>query len=168
MKRKPQQDKFGAFDPEKMTILDIRILKAQIDSPFNFDQSMVVGYSFNCEIAPALDNELRLAVAEFELQVKTKSSSTDTLEATGYFKFAFVFRIENMHELAYFNEEGVPQKVSGDLGNAITSVTVSTSRGILLTRFRGTALENFILPVISPNKFMRDGKLSINMWTNEK
>ncbi|GAO27720.1 hypothetical protein JCM15548_14569 [Geofilum rubicundum JCM 15548] len=41
-----------------------------------------------------------------------------------------------------------------DLGNALSSVTYSTSRGILLTKMQGTALQNFVLPIINPNKLL--------------
>jgi hypothetical protein len=43
------------------------------------------------------------------------------------------------------------------LGNALASITYSTSRGILMTRFQGTALSDFILPVINPNNLLEKG-----------
>ena len=44
------------------------------------------------------------------------------------------------------------------LGNALASITYSTSRGILMTRFQGTVLSDFILPVINPNDLLEKGK----------
>ncbi|MNY64312.1 hypothetical protein D3C86_2014030 [compost metagenome] len=43
------------------------------------------------------------------------------------------------------------------LGNALASITYSTSRGILMTRFQGTVLSDFILPVIDPNSLLEKG-----------
>ena len=44
------------------------------------------------------------------------------------------------------------------LGNALSSITYSTARGVLLTRLQGTALQNFVLPVINPNKLLQQNK----------
>jgi len=40
------------------------------------------------------------------------------------------------------------------LANAIASISYSTARGIIVSRFQGTALCDFILPVISPNDLL--------------
>jgi hypothetical protein len=42
----------------------------------------------------------------------------------------------------------------GGLGNALASITYSTTRGILMTGFQGTALCNFILPVKDPDELL--------------
>lgn len=42
------------------------------------------------------------------------------------------------------------------LANALSSDAYSTSRGILLTRLKGTVLQSFVLPVINLNKLIRN------------
>ncbi len=70
------------------------------------------------------------------------------------FHFVYVFHVENLQELAIPDEnKGI--SLNGGLGNALASITYSTSRGILLTRLKGTGLENFILPVIDPNSLLK-------------
>jgi hypothetical protein len=65
----------------------------------------------------------------------------------------FIYRIENLEELA-FPEKNKRLHLNPALTNALSSVTYSTSRGILLTRLQGTALQHFVLPIINPNNLL--------------
>ena len=85
--------------------------------------------------------------------VETKSEKQDGEEAIGAFSFVFVFHVDNIEELTKLEEDNTVT-ISPALGNALAAITYSTSRGILMTRFQGTALNNFILPVINPNKLI--------------
>jgi len=67
----------------------------------------------------------------------------------------FVYHIENLNELANPDDKKLIQ-LHPALANALSSVTYSTSRGILLTRLQGTALQNFVLPIINPNKLLHN------------
>ena len=60
---------------------------------------------------------------------------------------------ENLEELAS-SKKNKRLHLNPALTNAISSVTYSTSRGILLTRLQGTALQNFVLPIINPNNLL--------------
>jgi hypothetical protein len=62
----------------------------------------------------------------------------------------FIYRIENLEELAT-PEKNKQLHLNPALTSALSSVTYSTSRGILLTRLQGTALQHFVLPIINPN-----------------
>ena len=55
-------------------------------------------------------------------------------------------------KMIYLKEEEIT--IDANLGNALASISYATSRGILMTRFQGTALEDFILPVIDPNDLL--------------
>jgi hypothetical protein len=65
----------------------------------------------------------------------------------------FIYRIENLEELAS-PEKNKRLHLNPALTNALSSVTYSTSRGILLTRLQGTALQHFVLPIINPNNLL--------------
>lgn len=85
----------------------------------------------------------KLAKADFTISVKTDSKGENEVEATGNFHLIFIYRIENLEELA------TPKKnkrlnLHPGLANALSSVTYSTSRGILLTHLQGTALQKFV------------------------
>ena len=71
------------------------------------------------------------------------------------FHLVFVYRVENLEELAKPDKNNLLDLYPA-LGNALSSITYSTSRGILLSRLQGTALQNFVLPIINPNKLLHN------------
>jgi len=143
------------FDPEKITLVEFKMIKGQVDTPENFDTSKVVGNQLDNSLQLAFNLKDKLAKADFIIDIKTDSKGGNESEAKGNFHLIFIYRIENLEELA------IPAKnnridLNSGLGNALSSVTYSTSRGILLTRLQGTALQKFVLPIINPSKLLHN------------
>lgn len=143
--------------PEKIEIVDFKIIKGQINSPFDFEIEKVEGHTFNVDFELGFNLDDKLIKASFSINVETKSKQKDIEEATGFFSFDYVFYVDNIEELTKLEKDEVVS-LHPALGNALASITYSTSRGILMTRFQGTALRNFILPVINPNDLLEKGK----------
>ena len=148
------QDK-NIFDPEKIALIEFKMIKGQVDTPENFDISKVVGHQLGNSLQLGFNLDDKLAKADFTISVKTDSKGENEVEATGNFHLIFIYRIENLEELA------TPKKnkrlnLHPGLANVLSSVTYSTSRGILLTRLQGTALQKFALPIIYPNKLLQN------------
>lgn len=139
--------------PEKIEIVDFKIIKGHINSPFEFEDDKVEGHTFNVDFEMAFNLPDKLIKADFSVNVETKSGRENTEEAIGNFSFVFVFHVDNIEELTKLEEDNTVN-VNPVLGNALAAITYSTSRGILMARFQGTALRNFILPVINPNKLI--------------
>jgi hypothetical protein len=138
---------------EKIKIVDFKIIKGQINSPFDFNEENIEGHSFNVNFELGFNLEDKLVKADFSVNVETKSNNKDIEEAAGNFSFVYIFYVDNLEELA-IQEEDHTITVNSFLGNALASITYSTSRGILMTRFQGTILRDFILPVIDPNSLL--------------
>jgi len=143
------------FDPEKIALVDFKMIKGQVDTPENFDISKIVGHQLDNALQLGFNLDDKLAKADLTVNIKTDSKGANGIEATGNFHLIFIYHIENLAELA------IPAKnnkidLHPGLGNALSSVTYSTSRGILLTRLQGTALQNFVLPIINPNKLLHN------------
>jgi len=146
------QDK-NVFDPEKITLTDFKMIRDQVETPENFDDSKVVGHQLDNSLQLGFNLSDKLAKADFTVRIKTDSKGENESEASGNFHLIFIYRIENLDELA-IPEKNKQLNLNPGLANALSSVTYSTSRGILLTRLKGTALQNFVLPVINPNKLL--------------
>jgi hypothetical protein len=131
------------------------MIKGQVDTPENFDISKVVGHQLDKSLQLGFNLEDKMAKADFTVSVKTDSKGENESEATGNFHLIFIYRIENLEDLA-MPEKNKRLNLNPGLANALSSVTYSTSRGILLTRLQGTALQNFILPIINPNKLLHN------------
>ena len=143
------------FDPEKLSIIEFKFIKGQVDTPEEFLIDKVDSHQLENTLQLAFNLDEKLVKADFSVEIKTESKGANVKEATGSFYLVFIYRIENLEELAK------PGKTNGielhpDLGNALSSITYSTSRGILLTRLQGTALQNFVLPIINPNKLLHN------------
>lgn len=150
----------GILRPEKIHIVDTQIVKCSIECPFGFNSQEVEKYDLDLNFDLAFNIDDLLVKANFELNVQTSSKEETEKEAQGNFHFIYIYQVENLKELA-IPDENKEIELNGSLGNALASITYSTSRGILFARLRGTGLENFILPVIDPNsllKFKEAGK----------
>lgn len=147
-------EKQGKLIPEKINIVNTQIVKCNISCPFDVSLENVQGHEYNLEFELAFNLDDSMVKADFELTVTTKSAEQVESEASGDFHFVFIYHIENLNELA------VPNKnkeitLHGGLGNALASITYSTSRGMLFSQLRGTGLEGFMLPVIDPNTLLK-------------
>lgn len=141
---------------EKIEIIDFKIIKGQINSPFDFEQAKVEGYTFNTNFDLGFNLGDKLIKVDFSVNVKTTSTEDAIEEAVADFSFVFVFYVDNIEELTT-QEEDDTIIVHPALGNALASITYSTSRGVLMTRFQGTVLSDFILPIINPNDLLEKG-----------
>ena len=145
------------FSPEKIEILEFKIIKGEINSPFEYDREKIKGHHFELGYEVGFNLEKKLAKVDFNVQVTTQSEGSEE-EGHGAFSVTFIYGIDNLKELAIPIKKTEELEVDGRLANALASITYSTTRGILMTRFQGTVLDSFILPVIDPNELMNADK----------
>lgn len=146
------QDK-NIFDPTKITLIDFKTLKGQVETPENFDISKIAGFQLDNSLQLSFNLEDNLAKTDFTINIKTDSKGENEKESTGNFHLIYIYQVENLKELA-IPEKNKNLNLNPGLANALSSVTYSTSRGILITRLQGTALQHFILPIINPNNLL--------------
>lgn len=146
-------DNKNIFEPEKIAILEFKMVKGLVDVPEDFDFEKVVGNQIDNSLQLGFNLDENLIKADFIIDIKTESKEFNSKEATGNFHLVFIYQIENLKDLAKPEKNNLID-LNPALANAISSVTYSTSRGILLTRLQGTAFQKFILPVINPNSLL--------------
>jgi hypothetical protein len=145
------------FIPNKIHLVNIAIVKCHIDNPFDFKNDKAKGYDFSMDFKLGFNLNDKLIKADFQCEIISKSEGENHEEAKGSFNFAYIFHVENLEELA-IPDKDYHIELNGGLGNAIASITYSTTRGILFSRLKGTTLENFMLPIIDPNNLLNIGK----------
>lgn len=137
------------FDPAQLHFMGYRMVRAEIDSSWDFepDETRNFSYNYHFEVAFSLEtNDVRTSV---QLSIENPSVSEGIPPAKGFYEFGFLFEVENLKELV----EVKRKKVTGIEPNlllALASLSYSTTRGILMARLEGTALAGFILPIIDP------------------
>lgn len=142
------------FQPEKISIIDFKIIKGQVETPEDFSIEKIDGHHLDNSLQLSFNLKDKLVKADFSVEIKSESKKTTYIEATGNFHFVYIFKVENLEELSKLNKSKLVE-LNPLLANALSSITYSTSRGVLLTRLQGTALQNFILPVIDPTVLLQ-------------
>jgi hypothetical protein len=137
------------IQPDKIIMREFRLVKGQIDSPFDFKIGDIKSFDFKVDFNTSFNLDEGLIKADFIIDVSTVSAEAVT-EATCNYFFVFLFYLENLKEHAQVLENG-DIDWNPYLANAIASISYSTSRGILIARFQGTVMKDFILPVVDPN-----------------
>lgn len=141
------------FNPEKLAIIDFKLIKGQVDAPEEFDAEVVKGYRLNNNFQLGFNLKVKQAKADLTIEVDSDSKGENTEEAKAVFHLIFIFKVENLDELV---TETDAKKLNVDpmLGSSLAGISYSTARGILLTRLQGTVFQKFILPVINPSQLL--------------
>lgn len=141
------------FDPEKLSIVEFKFIKGQVDTPEDFIIEKIEGHQLENSLKLSFNLEEKLVKADFTADVTTDSKGSNSEEASGVFHLIFIYKVENLDELAIPVDKNILD-LNPDLGSALAGITYSTARGIMLTRLQGTAFKDFILPIINPNKLL--------------
>jgi hypothetical protein len=141
------------FDPKKISLVEFKMTKGVVETPQDFDTTKIVGHQLDNSLLLGFNLEDKLAKADFTVDIKTDTKGENSIEAMASFHLVFIYRVENLEELAIPHEQNILE-INPGLANALSSVSYSTARGILLTRLQGTAFQNFFLPIINPNSLI--------------
>lgn len=137
------------LQPEKIRLLDFRLLTGRLDSQLDFDPEKTSGYEFSVDFDMQFDLKLKGIKADFLISLKSQSE-LDREEAKAEYHLIFAYHVDNLLDLVRIQKDNTLE-VDHQLANAISSITYSTARGILIARFQGTAFSDFYLPIVDPN-----------------
>lgn len=140
------------FNPERISMAEFKMIKGQVETPENFDIGSISGHQIDNAFNLSFNLNDKLAKADFSVNIKTESRNES--EAIGNFHLIFIYKVENLEALTQ-TAKNKRLKLNPALANSLAAITYSTARGILLSRLQGTALQNFILPIINTNKLLQ-------------
>lgn len=100
-------DNTNIFDPEKISIIEFKMVKSQVDVPEEFDISNVKGHYLDNSLQLGFNLAEKLVKADFTIEIKTESEGKNAKEATGNFHLVFIYRVENLIELAKPDEKNL-------------------------------------------------------------
>jgi len=143
------------FDLDKISFIDYRITKFSVDTPVDFDHTLIKNHDIDNGIRLRINMEDLAVIVEYDLKVKTVSSKLNKREIKGNFQITFIFQVLNLKDYTIVDEDGFIT-CDVDLAGVLTAVTYSTARGMLLAKLSGTAMEYFVLPIIDPSTLLPD------------
>ncbi|MEX0995943.1 MAG: hypothetical protein WDZ45_02705 [Flavobacteriaceae bacterium] len=136
--------------PAQIHIVNFTIESASLKSELTVGENEVENHALSVTYDTQFNLVEKLVKATIQVDVTASIDGKEVGE--GHFKLVFVFQVDNLQDLTQENDDQLI--VNGGLSNALASISYSTTRGILMTRFQGTILKNFILPVINPNDLL--------------
>ena len=140
-------------NPDYIHLLSVDILKARIQSEFEALSEDSIEFQFDMSSTNGFNVVEKLVRFELEINLVKKNAEGRIIGECS-FTISFVFQIENFEEVVEEKEGGIV--FNGAMAATLGGIAFSTARGILLTRFQGTAFRDFILPVIDPKKVFED------------
>lgn len=106
-----------------------------------------INYNFNLNIESHIDNIQKVIFVITNVEIKNNYNS----ESLGSIKLSCIFEISNFDEIIKFEHEGVTS-IPEDLVNILNQISISTTRGVMFSTYKGTYLHDAILPIIMPSQ----------------
>ncbi|MCU0434374.1 MAG: hypothetical protein MUC87_13040 [Bacteroidia bacterium] len=142
------------FSASFITLTELTIPVVSVVSEYAFTRSQVSNFEIKADFDIAMDPAGKQIKAVLTLDIETRSEADEQKEATGKFEFVYIYHVEHLEKFTQ-KSKGKAYKMRPVLANSIAAITYSTTRGALFQLVKGTALENFILPVIDPNELLK-------------
>jgi hypothetical protein len=140
------QIKHKEFSAE-IKLIAIELLKSVINAPSSQDVSLT-NFNFNVSLESKADAIKKLIFVIVSIEIKT----ADQKEILGVIVASCIYEVANFEEIIKIETEGkinIPQP----LVEILNSISISTTRGIMFSTFKGTFLHNAFLPIIDPQAF---------------
>jgi hypothetical protein len=131
----------------ELQIRGIEILNGSLNLPAK-PHTPVTNFNFNINIESRADALNKLVFVIVHVSIKNDDHSA----VLGALSVSCIFEIANFADLIKSDCEGkidIPQH----LIETLNSLSISTTRGVLFSTFKGTFLHGAVLPIIDPRQF---------------
>ncbi len=131
----------------EMQIKAIELLNSSLNLPAN-PNTPVTNFNFNINIESRADAVNKLVFVIVHVEIKNDDHSI----VLGALSVSCIFEIVNFEDVIKVEVDGkvnIPQRLIETLN--ITSI--STTRGVMFSTFKGTFLHGAVLPIIDPKQF---------------
>ncbi|MBL0055351.1 MAG: hypothetical protein IPP31_03995 [Chitinophagaceae bacterium] len=127
----------------------IELLKGTINLPFETGVSFT-SFSFNINIESKADAGNKLIFVIVDIEIKSENHKL-ILGSCG----SCIYSVHNFDEVITTETDGkivIPKA----LVEILNSISLSTTRGIMFSTFKGTFLHNAFLPIVDPRTFVAE------------
>ena len=122
-------------------------IKSSFNTPSNINFEKDKDFKFDLSVDYKLDKEAELLVVITNVEVYFANKKKSVLASES---LACVFLIKNFSSV--ISEKDI-RSMKDEFRHLLTGLSISTLRGHLFSKFRGTYLHNAILPIVDPSKF---------------
>lgn len=129
-----------------MKLLNIGLLNLTLNKPEkNLPDDMAFNYNLNLTHQVSLENNIINVIASIDIMHQDKETKL------GFIKTSCAYKIERLNE--YVGEESSKINLPSDILTTLNAATISTTRGIMFSQFKGTFLHKAQLPLVDPAGF---------------
>lgn len=126
-------------------LIGINLIEEKLDiKPALVDE--IRAFNFSLSAKHVTDNEKNIVTVSTEVTISPNESNI----VMGYMKVDCSYEVENLKAL--INKKTGKVKFPEGFTKVINSISLSTLRGIMFSRFKGTILGGAILPIMDPIK----------------
>jgi hypothetical protein len=123
----------------------IELLDSCIITPKRNPTPIKFTFEIGIEQKFSLENKLMFVLCEVAIFSENNGNKEELL---GNLKSNCIFELENINPVKNNKID-----LSAELSTLLNSITISTTRGLMFSFFKGTFLHNAILPVVDPKSF---------------
>ncbi len=124
----------------------VELIESCIHTPVNpLPAEIVFNFDIKLEHKMNAGEELLIVVCSVSVYNENKE------EQLGKVKSGCVYLIPDLKR--FLNVESKILELPENLATALNSVSISTTRGLMFSMFRGTFLHNAVLPIVDPTSF---------------
>ena len=145
IKHKMAKIKNKEFNVE-LQIRSIELLKSSLNLPLK-PNTPVITFNFNINIESRVDAVNKLVFVIVDVEIKNDDHSV----ILGALSVSCIFEIVNFEKLIKVDADGkvnIPQQ----LIEMLNIISISTTRGVMFSTFKGTFLHGAVLPLIDPKQ----------------
>ncbi|KHJ36878.1 hypothetical protein PBAC_29130 [Pedobacter glucosidilyticus] len=123
-------------------IQGVELVESSFKVPANRPISEKEVFKFNLNLEHLLDPGKEILIVKTHVNILVEDSE----EAVGVIKSQVIFKVLDL--VSYFQESKL--NLPDIFISTLNSISISTTRGMMFSAFRGTFLHNAILPLIDP------------------
>ena len=132
-----------------LQLKSIELLKGSISLP-SVPEVSLNNFNFNISLESKADatNKILFVIVSVEIR------SEDQNHVLGSLAVSCIYSIVNFDEVVKIEADGkldIPQP----LVEILNSISISTTRGVMFSTFKGTFLHNSFLPIVDPRSFQQ-------------
>ncbi len=131
----------------EMQLRAIELLNGSLNLPTN-PNTPITNFNFNINIESRADAVNKLVFVIVHVEIKNDDHSV----ILGALSVSCIFEIVNFEDVIKVEADGkvnIPQR----LIETLNIISISTTRGVMFSTFKGTFLHSAVLPIIDPKQF---------------
>lgn len=136
----------------EMQVKAIELLKSSLNMPDN-QHKPVTGFSFNINIESRADKARKLVFVITDVEIKNEDLSF----VLGTITVSCVFELVNFNDIIKVETDEkaiIPQR----LIETLVAISVSTTRGVMFSTFKGTFLHGAVLPIVDIKNYQTNNQ----------